>query len=53
MNTKDLVRHALHPLMLFKKNNNGWRVLNMLKHEHNPTRALYDRIFKPEENNDP
>jgi hypothetical protein len=43
---------AVHPLMLFKKNNNGWRALNMLKHEHNPTRALYDRIFKPEENND-
>lgn len=37
---------SVHPLMLFKKNNK--RALNMLKHEHAPTRALYDRVFKEE-----
>ena len=39
---------SVHPLMLFKKNNNGWRALNMLKQEHAPSRALYDRVFKEE-----
>ena len=39
---------AAHPLMMFRTNKNGWKALHMLKQEHAPTRALYDRVFKEE-----
>ena len=39
---------ASHPLMMFRPNKNGWKALHMLKQEHAPTRALYDRVFKEE-----
>lgn len=40
---------SVHPLMMFRTNKNGWKPLQILKQEHSPTRALYDRIFKTEE----
>ena len=39
---------AAHPLMMFRTNKNGWKALHMLKQEHAPSRALYDRVFKEE-----
>jgi hypothetical protein len=39
---------AAHPLMMFQINKNGWKPMHMLKQEHAPTRALYDRVFKEE-----
>ena len=39
---------AVHPLMMFRTNKNGWKALQMLKQEHAPSRALYDRVFKEE-----
>ena len=34
--------------MMFRTNKNGWKALQMLKQEHAPSRALYDRVFKEE-----
>ena len=45
-------RRSAHPLMMFKTNKNGWKAMNMMKQTHAPTRALYDRMFKPEESNE-
>jgi len=37
---------TVHPLMLFRKvgDKKGWKVLNMLKHAHAPTRELFNRF---------
>jgi hypothetical protein len=34
--------------MMFRTNKNGLKALHMLKQEHAPTKALYDRVFKEE-----
>ena len=39
---------SLHPLMMYRINNSGWKALNTLKQEYTPTRALYNRVFKTE-----
>ena len=35
---------AVHPLMIFKAHNKGWKVTNTLKKQHDPTRGLFDRF---------
>jgi hypothetical protein len=34
--------------MMFRTNKSGLKALHMLKQEHAPTKALYDRVFKEE-----
>lgn len=37
---------AVHPLMTFKTTEQGQKPLNVLKGTQDPTRKMYDRIFK-------
>ena len=37
---------TVHPLMTFNTTENGQKPLNVLKGPHNPTRKMYERIFK-------
>lgn len=37
---------AVHPLMSFKEMKVAWKPTNILKSTYNPTRKLYNRIFR-------
>ena len=39
---------AVHPLMLFKEMKVGWKPTNTLKSHYEPTRKLYNHVFKEE-----
>jgi hypothetical protein len=35
---------SVHPLMIFKSHKQGWKVTNILKKTHDPSRDLFNRF---------